>query len=74
MELPWWPATIQGREIVPAAGVSAKEAAEGKYQYLVTDYPGTIGLRFNRLNNGPSAACCRRRINFLSRKRLLFYV
>ena len=32
----------------------AKEAAEGKYQYLVTDYPGTQGLRFNRLNNGPS--------------------
>ena len=32
----------------------AAEAAEGKYQYLVTDYPGTIGLRFNRYNNGLS--------------------
>lgn len=31
-----------------------KLAAEGQYQYLETDYPGTIGLRFNHLNNGLS--------------------
>ena len=32
----------------------AKEAEEGKYQYMVTDYPGTIGLRFNFINGGTS--------------------
>ena len=31
-----------------------KEAEEGKYQYMVTDYPGTIGLRFNFINGGTS--------------------
>ena len=31
-----------------------KEAEEGKYQYLVTDYPGTIGLQFNFATGGLS--------------------
>lgn len=32
----------------------AEEAAEGKYQYLETDYPGTLGIRFNMQTGGLS--------------------